>query len=162
MTSKQRLIVELIRDAPHMTADDVAETLEVSRSTVYWVAKRYGLRCKSAVNRVTDRDRARALSMARHGIADGDIAARLGFAKSTIEEIRRRGRVRHRGGPIGPPTTRQMRLEIARRYLIHGHSYREIRMDMKVTTGVIAGVVYRAKHENWDLSEGVEMEVERV
>ena len=162
MTRQQRRIVELTREAPHMTADDVAKTLRVRRTQVYWAARRYGLKCKPMQKRFTDKIRARALRLAKDGLSDAAIAARLGFAVSTVREARWKAGVRMKAGPKGPPTTAAIRLEIARRHLIHGESYREIGRRLRVTKGVIAGAVYRARHNNWDLSASVEKEVEAV
>lgn len=162
MSKMQRRIARLIKSAPHMTAQDVAETLRVSRKLVYRAAKEYGVTFRPARLKTTERVRKRILSLARMGASDEDIARRIGFSASTVERIRQRAKVRHNGGVIGPRASKQMHLEIARRHLIHGHSYREIGKHLHVTKGVIAGAVYRARHNNWDLSASVEKEVEAV
>lgn len=161
MTKKQKRIAELIKAAPHMTADDVAKTLRVKRAAVYWVGRSFGIRCKPARRFVSDRDRRRITAMSEAKMPSAEIADRLGFSACTIRRVRRKLGIQYREVPSNS-LSRSQRIALIRRHLYDGQSLREIAKSAGVSRSTIAGMVYRARKQNWDLSEGVEKEAERV
>lgn len=161
MNKKQKRIAELIKAAPHMTAEDVAKTLRLQRRYVAWVARRFGLALRHARKRLDGRDYKRIESMARAKVSDEDIARRIGFSVDTVQSARLRLGIRMRP-PLAPRIPRARQIEIVRMHLHGGYSYGQIARTVGVSRGSIAGMVYRARHQNWDLSESVEKEVEAV
>lgn len=161
MNRKQKRVCDLIRAAPHMTADDVAKTLRLQRRYVSWVARRFGLKLRHARKRLDSRDYKRIESMARAKVPDEDIARRIGFAADTVQRARLSLGIRMlppRAGPL--PRARQ--IEIVRMHLHGGYSYGQIAKIAGVSRGSVAGMVFRARRQGWDLSESVETEVEAV
>lgn len=163
MTKKQKRIAELIKAAPHMTAEDVAKTLRVKRRFVYKVAKDFGLKYRSMMLQPpTPRERRRIVQLAEAGMSDAEIADRLELRRHTVERIRIESGLRQRGAPVSARVGRDVHIKIARMHLVNGLQYGTICAALGVTRGCVAGAVYRARKQNWDLSEGVEKEVEEV
>lgn len=162
MTRKQKRIAELINAAPHMTADDVAKTLRVKTSCVYWLGRRYGIRCKSARKVVGERDRRRIVALAKSRISDEEIGGRVGWSAETVGKVRRRAGIKTRAPAFSSNISRGHQVDLVRQHLCKGKSYSEIAKEAGTTRSTIAGMVYRARKQNWDLSEGVEKEVETV
>ena len=156
MTEVQQSIVDLITEAPHMTAQDIAETLGVKMTSVYWTARRYGLTIKSARHCVTDQECRRIASLAKARIPDHEIAARLHFSVITIRRHRHRLGLCSRSGTKPSQPSQEKKEQIIKMHLRDGYTYKEIAKVMGITRSAVAGIVFRFKRDSVHFEKEVE------
>jgi DNA-directed RNA polymerase specialized sigma24 family protein len=162
MNRKQKRVADLLKEAPHMTADDVAKTLRLSCDFVYRTTRQFGIKYRRLWMPLTAREEKRIVHLARAGLNDTEIKDRLDISKASIQRVRLAHGLEQRGRRMGPKVDRATHVQIARMHIIEGHSYGDIAHALGVTKGVVAGAIYRAKRQKWKLRACVEKEVERA
>lgn len=146
-----------------MTAEDAAETLGLSTDMVYRTAREFGLTYRRRWVPLTAREEKRIVELTRASLNVTEIRERLGVSRDAIHRVRKNaGLARKSGARDGKRSDPATRAKIARMHIVEGYSYGDIAHAMGVTKGVVAGAIYRARRQKWDLRVRAETEVEKV